>query len=40
MDKPKPKNAPAWLYVVAIVMILFVLAIAFLIRFAPKLLFL
>lgn len=34
----KPKHAPRWLYAIAIVGILFVLAIALLIRFAPKVL--
>lgn len=38
MDKPKTRNAPRWLYAIAIVGILFVLAIAILIRFAPKVL--
>jgi len=40
MDEPTPKKAAIWLYLIAILLILFVLGIAFLIRFAPKLLFL
>jgi hypothetical protein len=40
METPPPKKAPLWLYFIAIKMILFVLVIAFLIRFFLKLIFL
>lgn len=39
-DSPTPKQAPRWLYAIAIVMALFVLGIVALWRFAPDIFFL
>ncbi len=40
MNERSPKKAPGWLYAIAIVLLLFVLGIALLFRFAPRILFL
>jgi hypothetical protein len=40
MNQPKPKGAPAWLYVVAIILLLVAAACAFILSYAPRLLLL